>query len=84
MFKQYVLLFITVILIPVTTNDGDIMSFIKYVSERNWQRFILRLSWKFLNSSDYFMRYLIQSTFISNMLAFTKITEKVYLWLMSK
>ena len=32
LFKQYVLLLITAIFIPVTTNDGDISSFITFLS----------------------------------------------------
>lgn len=80
--KQYLLLFITAIVIPVTTNDGDILSFFRYLSERTWQRVILRLGKNFLNSQDYFMRYMIQSAFISCTMAFMNVTWYLYNWVM--
>lgn len=80
LFKQFLIITIASIFIPVTTNDGQISSFLNYMSEKDMGRFQMEMASNFMRMSDYFLRYLIQCTFLSNIIAFLDIPHKLYMF----
>lgn len=80
LFKQFLIITIASIFIPVTTNDGQISSFINYMAEKDIGKFQMEMATNFMGMSDYFLKYLIQCTFLTNIIAFLDIPHKLYMF----
>jgi len=80
LLKQFLIITIASIFIPVTTNDGQISSFINYMAENDIGKFQMEMATNFMGMSDYFLKYLIQCTFLSNIIAFLDIPHKLYMF----
>jgi hypothetical protein len=80
LFKQFFIIVIASIFIPITGTE-TIESFLKLLAGQSLREFHMEMAKNFLRSSNYFLRYLIQCTFLSNMIAFLDIPHFMYMYM---
>ena len=67
LFKQFFFIIINSVFLPIT-GLTTVSSFLLYLSQNEYSSLQLELSGKFLSSSEFFLKYLIQLTFLTNMI----------------
>ena len=77
MFKQFGFIMVASVFIPITGTE-TIQAFLKYSLTSN--EFMQQVAYQFLNTSEFFIAYLIQCTFLSNMIAILDIPHHAYLF----
>jgi hypothetical protein len=80
LLKQFIFILIASVCIPLTGSE-TINEFVQFMlrPDQDWAQFHLEMATKFIQQSDYFLRYLIQCTFLTNMLAFLDIPHFLYM-----
>eukprot|EP00347_Sterkiella_histriomuscorum_P005148 403357711 len=78
LFKQLVFILINTVFIPITQTT-TIEGFLVHVAKEDLTDFQLELSRKFLRTSEFFLRYIIQCTFITNIFQLLDAPHQIYL-----
>ena len=69
---------INTVFIPIT-QTATISSFLTYVTEKQIDDFQIEMSEKFLKTSEFFLKYIIQCTFMTNMVQILDIPHFLYI-----
>lgn len=79
LFKHFIILIIASVFIPITGQD-TIDAFLDTIMKQSGLDVLKHsvLSTSYLKSSDYFLRYLVQCTFLTNMIAFLDLPHFFY------
>ena len=80
LFKQFFFIMINSVFIPITQSK-NIETFFKYFFNEKYQSFSMQLSENFLRSSEFFLRYIIQLTFLTNIMQILDIPHYLYMGL---
>lgn len=78
LFKQFFFMMVNTVFIPIT-QTATISSFLSYVTERDIDDFQIELSEKFLKTSEFFLKYIIQCTFMTNIVQVLDIPHFLYI-----
>jgi hypothetical protein len=78
MFKQFFYMIINTLFIPITQTT-TISSFLYLFAEKDIDDLQMELSEKFLKTSEFFLKYIIQCTFMTNMVQILDVPHFLYL-----
>ncbi|CDW80277.1 integral membrane protein [Stylonychia lemnae] len=78
LFKQFLFMMINTVFIPITQTT-TILSFLYYLRDRDIDDLQIELSEKFLKTSEFFLKYIIQCTFMTNIVQILDIPHFIYM-----
>lgn len=78
LFKQFFFMMINTVFIPIT-QTATISSFLFYFTHKNLDTIQLELSQNFLQTSEFFLKYIIQCTFMTNIIQILDLPHYLYM-----